>query len=167
MKTAKLIIGDREIEVQLTDEQVKELTAPKKVTGFERAEPSQNYYYFAIDGIGEESDERIYTDDCCYETANYYTDEKLAKWCSRSDTLTRRMRRWAAEHNSEPIDSYDAGFKWYLTWDIKTKTVEAYFSINSIDFGKAFFNTRELAEAAIEEFGSEIKWLAENRPKWF
>ena len=39
MKTAKLIIDGKEIEVQLTDEQVEELTAPEKVTGFERAEP--------------------------------------------------------------------------------------------------------------------------------
>lgn len=167
MKMVKMIIDNKEIEVQLTDEQVKELTAPEKVTGFERAEPSQNYYYFAIDEIGTESDERIYTDDCCYETANYYTDKKLAEWCVRSDNLTRRMRRWAAEHNPKPIYLYDAEPQWYLTWNIKTKTVEAYFNINSIDFGKAFFKTRELAEAAIEEFGDEIKWLTENRPKWF
>lgn len=165
MKTAKLIIGDREIAVQLTDEQAEELTAPEKVTGFERAD---SYLYIDSEGdIGLGYDEDDVNSDCHYAVANYYTDNDLAQWCRRSDSLTHKMRRWAAEHNPKPIYLYDAEPQWYLTWDIKTKTVEAYFNINSIDFGKAFFKTRELAEAAIEEFGDEIKWLIENRPKWF
>lgn len=165
MKTAKLIINGEEIEVRLTDEQVEELTAPKKVTGFERAD---SYLYIDSEGdIGLGYDEDDVNSDCHYAVANYYTDGSVAGWCRRSDNLTRRMRRWAAEHNPEPIDSHDKKAKWYLTWDIRTKTVEAYFNVNSVDFGKAFFETKELAEAAIEEFGSEIKWLIENRPKWF
>lgn len=165
MKTAKLIINGNEIEVQLTDEQVEELTASEKVTGFERAD---SYLYIDSEGdVGLGYDEDDINSDCHYAVANYYTDNALAQWCRRSDNLTRRMRRWAAEHNPKPIYLYDAEPQWYLTWNIKTKTVEAYFNINSIDFGKAFFKTRELAEAAIEEFGDEIKWLTENRPKWF
>lgn len=165
MKTAKLIIDGNEIEVQLTDEQVEELTASEKVTGFERAD---SYLYIDSEGdVGLGYDEDDINSDCHYAVANYYTDNALAQWCRRSDNLTRRMRRWAAEHNPKPIYLYDAEPQWYLTWDIKTKTVEAYFNINSIDFGRAFFKTRELAEAAIEEFGDEIKWLIENRPKWF
>ena len=168
MKTAKLIIDGKEIEVQLTDEQVVELTASEKVTGFERAKVGERYELVTMFGdINFNYEKESGNDNAFYITANYYTDKKLAEWCTRSDTLTRQMRRWAAEHNPEPIDSYGTEPQWYLTWDIKTKTVEAYFNINSIDFGKAFFNTRELAEAAIEEFGSEIKWLIENRPKWF
>ncbi len=165
MKTAKLIIDGNEIEVQLTDEQVEELTASEKVTGFERAD---SYLYIDSEGdVGLGYDEDDINSDCHYAVANYYTDNALAQWCRRSDNLTRRMRRWAAEHNPKPIYLYDAEPQWYLTWNIKTKTVEAYFNINSIDFVKAFFKTRELAEAAIEEFGDEIKWLTENRPKWF
>lgn len=165
MKTAKLIIDGNEIEVQITDEQVEELTASEKVTGFERAD---SYLYIDSEGdVGLGYDEDDINSDCHYAVANYYTDNALAQWCRRSDNLTRRMRRWAAEHNPKPIYLYDAEPQWYLTWNIKTKTVEAYFNINSIDFGKAFFKTRELAEAAIEEFGDEIKWLTENRPKWF
>lgn len=169
MKMVKMIIDNKEIEVQLTDEQVKELTTSKKVTGFERAEPSQNYYYFAIDEIGTESDERIYTDDCCYETANYYTDKELAEWCVRSDTLTRRMRRWAAEHNTMPISLDNGELRWYIVCstcaNIKSAKVNFYFS--NIEHGQVYFETQEIAEAAIKEFGDEIKWLAENRPMWF
>ena len=165
MKTAKLIIDGKEIAVQLTDEQMKELITSKKVTGFER---NDDYFYIDSDGdVASNYDANDIISDDHYEVANYYTDNDLAQWCRRSDNLTHKMRRWAAEHNPKPIYLYDAEPQWYLTWDIKTKTVEAYFNINSIDFGRAFFKTRELAEAAIEEFGDEIKWLTENRPKWF
>lgn len=98
MKTAKLIIDGKEIEVQISDKQVEELTAPKKVTGFERAD---SYLYIDSEGdIGLGYDEDDVNSDCHYAVANYYTN-------------------------------------------------------------------RRLAEAAIEEFGDEIKWLTENRPKWF
>lgn len=167
MKTAKLIIDDKEIEVQITDEQAEELTASKKVTGFERGD---RYWYvdpkFDVDSHYDEGDAKS---AFFYEAANYYTDEKLAEWCNRSDTLTRRMRRWDAEHNTEPVDldngCYNNG--WCIAWDIETKKVESYSDCTTIEYGEVYFNTKEIAEAAIKEFGDEIKWLAENRPKWF
>lgn len=165
MKTAKLIIGDREIAVQLTDEQAEELTAPEKVTGFER-----RYNCFYIDSYGDivsDFDKGYSSTDRRYEVSNYYTDEKLAEWCARSDTLTRQMRRWAAEHNTKPADWDCHTPKWSPVWNNVTQKVEAYGYITGIDCGQVYFVTKELAEAAIEEFGDEIKWLTENRPKWF
>ena len=41
MKTATLTLNGKTYEVQLTDEQAQELTAPKKVTGFERVKDGQ------------------------------------------------------------------------------------------------------------------------------
>ena len=165
MKMVKMIIDNKEIEVQLTDEQIKELTTLKKVTGFEKG-----CHYFYVDPEGDITsghDENDISSNYRYEVANYYTDGSVAEWCRCSDNLTRKMRRWAAEHNAEPVDLYDNRAKWYLTWDIRTKTVEVYFNVSSIDYGKVFFKTEETAKAAIKEFGDEIKWLAENRPKWF
>ena len=106
MKAAKVIIDNREIEVQLTDEQVKELTTPKKVTGFER---NDDYFYIDSDGdVASNYDANDIISDDHYEVANYYADRSLAEWCAQSDNLTRRMRRWAAEHNTKPI-SLDNG----------------------------------------------------------
>lgn len=165
MKTAKLIINGEEIEVRLTDEQVEELTAPKKVTGFERAD---SYLYIDSEGdIGLGYDEDDVNSDCHYAVANYYTDNDLAQWCRRSDNLTHKMRRWAAEHNTKPADWDCHTPKWSPVWNNVTQKVEAYGYITGIDCGQVYFVTKELAEAAIEEFGDEIKWLIENRPKWF
>ncbi len=167
MKTAKLIIGDKEIAVQLTDEQVEELTAPKKVTGFERAD---SYLYIDSEGdVGLGYDEDDINSDCHYAVANYYTDSALAQWCRRSDNLTRRMRRWAAEHNPEPIDWSNPARKerWCILYDPVTHKFNARPLNCLIHTCEVYFSTKELAEAAIKEFGDEIFVLTENRPKWF
>lgn len=168
MKTAKLIIDEKEIiEVQISDEQAKKLIASAKVTGFEKGD---RYYY-----IDHEFDVVSYYDDgdaksnFLYGAANYYTDIELAEWCNRRDTLNRKMRRWAAEHNTEPVNLDDGYFnsEWCIAWNIETKKVEPYNYCTTIEYGEIYFNTKEIAKAAIEEFGDEIKWLTENRPKWF
>ena len=167
MKTAKLIIDGKEIEVQLSDEQVEELTTPKKVTGFERAKVGERYELVTMFGdINFNYEEESGNDNAFYITANYYTDKELAEWCNRSDTLTRRMRRWAAEYNPSSFD-----------WsNPDTHGCYIYFSRGSLDIyyfcgdqlhELVYFATEEIAKEAIKVFGDEIKWLAENRPKWF
>ncbi len=165
MKTAKLIIDGEEIEVQISDKQVEELTAPKKVTGFERAD---SYLYIDSEGdIGLGYDEDDVNSDCHYAVANYYTDNDLARWCRCSDNLTHKMRRWAAEHNSKPISLNGDEIRWYITWSDNIKSAEVNFCFFPIRHQDVYFETQGIAEAAIEVFGDEIKWLTENRPKWF
>lgn len=172
MKTAKLIINGKEYEVQLTDEQVTEIENPKKVTGFERVEKNGRYYFensYAEKDFCNVND--TIAAEIRYKAANYYSDETLAEWCFRSDNLNRKMRRWAAEHNEESInwtDNLDSAPKKYTIYyrtDIKELHLSgAYCTMAPC---KIYFATEEIAKAAIEEFGDEIRWLAENRPKWF
>lgn len=166
MKTAKLIIDGKEIEVQLSDEQVEELTAPEKVTGFERGD---RYWYvdpkFDVDSHYDEGDAKS---AFFYEAANYYTDIELAEWCNRRDTLNRKMRRWAAEHNIYSFDWSDPEtIGWHISYDSRDHSLVLYHSACGHLPEVVYFSTEETAEAAIKEFGDEIKWLAENRPKWF
>lgn len=167
MKTAKLIIDGEEIEVQISDKQVEELTAPKKVTGFERAD---SYLYIDSEGdIGLGYDEDDVNSDCHYAVANYYTDNGLAQWCRRSDNLTHKMRRWAAEHNTKPIDWNNPTIirRWCVLYDPATHGFDIRPLNRLLHTGEVYFSDKEIAEAAIKEFGDEIKWLAENRSKWF
>lgn len=168
MTTAKLIINGKEIEVQLTDEQAQELTAQKKVTGFERAKADA--YYYSANSLGRKDHFGEYNmnyDDDRYATANYYTDESLAEWCIRNDTLNRKMRRWAAEHNAAPIDWENSESKWYIYYNCKYEYIEIGENKENCSAERVYFQDYSTAIAAIEEFGDEIKWLAENRPKWF
>ena len=168
MNTAKLIINGREYEVQLTDEQAQELTAPKKVTGFERVKVDEICFYADSDGeLSEDYDERILVDDRRYQNANYYSDESLAEWCNRNDALNRKIRRWAAEHNTEPIDWNKHNAKYYIYYNYEESRVGVYNTHYCAHPGEIFFFDYVIAKAAVEKFGDEIKWLAENRPKWF
>lgn len=165
MKTATLTLNGKTYEVQLTDEQVTEIEKPKKVTGFERAEKGESY--FGIDATGTIYSRNMYFEDL-YNNANYYTDESLAEWCNRNDTLIRQMRRWAAEHNDEPIDWEDrCSDTCFISYNYEHKEVDITHCYATARAGVVYFCMREIAEEAIKEFGDEIKWLAENRPKWF
>lgn len=168
MEKAKLIINGKEFEVQLTEEQVQELTAPKKVTGFERAKADETYFH--TDGDGEFSEDYeggVSVDDRRYKNANYYSDATLAEWCIRNDTLNRKMRRWAAGHNAAPIDRENGESKWYIYYNCEYKDIGIGENKENCSAERVYFQDYSTAIAAIEEFGDEIKWLAENRPKWF
>lgn len=169
MKTAKLIINGKEIEVQISDKQVEELTAPKKVTGFERAELYGTYWLIRKDGdICSCSEYHLLNDDYNYDCSNYYTDVILAEWCSRSDNLTHKMRRWAAEHNSRSFDWSDSREDaWHIAYNMARDSFDFQSSYHKHFVESVYFETEEIAEEAIKVFGDEIKWLARNRPKWF
>lgn len=169
MKTATLTLNGKTYEVQLTDEQITEIEKPKKVTGFGRAEEGEDY--FNIDATGTICTGTIYSRnkyfEGLYNNANYYTDESLAEWCNRNDALNRKIRRWAAEHNTEPIDWNKRNAKYYIYYNYEESRVGVYNTHYCAHPGEIFFFDYVIAKAAVEKFGDEIKWLAENRPKWF
>lgn len=168
MKTATLTLNGKTYEVQLTDDEIIEIEKPKKVTGFERAD-EQHCYYFEDDWkiMNHCPEQNSINDENRYAVANYYSDESLAEWCNRNDALIRQMRRWAAEHNDEPIDWNKRNAKYYIYYDYEDSIVVVNDTQYCAHSGEIFFFDYVTAKAAIEEFGDEIKWLAENRPKWF
>lgn len=141
---------------------------PTKVTGFERTVFGDTIWFNSIYGTTvRDAETKGCNDDQMFKVANYYTNEDLAKWCNRSDNLTRKMRRWAAEHNEQEIkweDREQPKFFIYYGCAIQECRITCVHQMIS---GDIFFSTKEIAEAAIAEFGDEIKWLAENRPEWF
>lgn len=170
MTTAKLIIDGKEIKVQISDEQIQELTKPKKVTGFERAELGGTYWLITKDGdICSYTENHLLNDDHNYDSSNYYTDVVLAEWCSRNDTLNYKMRRWAAEHNTHSFDWNDPNnIGFHISYELETSSsFKIYHSYHGHLHESVYFATEEIAEEAIKVFGDEIKWLAQNRPKWF
>lgn len=168
MKTATLTLNGKTYEVRLTDEQVTEIEKPKKITGFERADEQHSYYF--EDGwkvMNRCPEQNSINDENRYVVANYYSDKSLAEWCNRNDILNHKMRRWAAEHNTEPIDWNKRNDKYYIYYNYEESRVSVYETQYCAHIGEIFFFDYVIAKAAIEEFGDEIKWLAENRPKWF
>lgn len=169
MKKAKLIIDGKEYDISLTNEQMSEVTRFKRKTGFERM--TDGKCFWIVDSFGKlteyvEALEGYEIKE--YNIANYYSDRSLADWCNRFDTLNRRMRRWAAEYNSKPIDWQDTEQdKWYVGYNTVTNKLDINCTYKFCVVGIVYFDSYGIAVDACNEFGNEIKWLVENRPTWF
>lgn len=138
-------------------ELLEKLNKPKR-TGYERVDLGEEYF--------SEEDGKIYSfeedfrDSCerSYEAANYYSDDVVAENNARADMLMRKLRRFAVEHREEELDwgTYDSKYciyYWYTENKINVTTIET-----CRDFAQIYFDSKETANAAIEEFKDELIW---------
>ena len=97
---AKLIIEDKEIEVEISEEEYKKLQpSEEKKTGYERVPKSSVYFYVSYNDKVDATVEDCYdVDNECYESANYYSSETVAENNARADKLIRQLRRFSVEH---------------------------------------------------------------------
>lgn len=162
MKTAKLIIDGKEIEIQINEEQLKQFCPQKKKTGYEKATKENPIFFFDLGtgyvtnnhDLGVESG----SDNNAYIAANYYTSEIVAKNNARADRLMRQLRRFAVERREEPIDWKETSqHKFYIYY-----TNKYGISIGDVvalyDFGAIYFDTKEAAHLAIDAFRDELLW---------
>ena len=161
MKTAKLIIDGKEIEIQINEEQLKQLCPQKKKTGYERAERGK--YYWRINDTGLPSNSITegngYYDTALYDNANYYSDETIAKNNARADKLIRQLRRFAVEHREKELDWNDKHqVKYYISYDRKTETFILGTSYHHRIIGIVYFDKAPTAWNAIDTFKDELLW---------
>ena len=158
---AKLIIEDKEIEIEISEEEYKKLQPPKeKKTGYERVPESDVYFYANSRGYVETTCE-----DCCdidneyYKSANYYSDKTVAENNARADKLMRQLRRFAVEHRENGVNLNDINTeKYYICYDYEGNELEATFTFVARVFGVIYFDSEETAKAAIDEFHDELIW---------
>ena len=160
-KKAKLIIDGKEIEVEITQEQLDKLYPPKKKSGYERVKTKQTYYVVFGDSSVESVTESCGTfEDSHYIAANYYSDKTVAENNARSDKLMRRLRRFAVEHRKKELDwscrNQDAKCKILYNYGEKTFDLSYNYTINS--FGTIYFDSKETAKLAIDTFKDELLW---------
>ena len=158
---AKLIIEDKEIEIEISEEEYKKLQPPEeKKTGYERVPESDVYFYTYPSGCVETTCETCYDiDDECYESANYYSDKTVAENNARADKLMRQLRRFAVEHRERGVNLNDTNTKKYcIYYDYGNNTLGAAFTLCAKTFGTIRFDSEETAQAAIDEFRDELIW---------
>ena len=158
---AKLIIKDKEIEIEISEEEYKKLQPPKeKKTGYERVPDPNGYFYVNAKGEVEYGvDLYDYIDDKYYNSANYYSSKEVAENNARADKLVRQLRRFAVEHNECRVNFNDTNAKkYYICYDYENNELNVSFVFRSRKFGVIYFDLGETANAAIDEFRDELIW---------
>ena len=158
---AKLIIEDKEIEVEISEEEYKKLQpSEEKITGYERVPKSSVYFYVSYNDKVDTTVEDCYdVDNECYESANYYSDKTVAENNARADKLMRQLRRFAVEHRKCGVNLNDINTeKHYICYDYESNELESTYTFCARVFGVIYFNSEETAQAAIDEFHDELIW---------
>ena len=155
---AKLIIKGKEIEIEISEEEYKKLQPSK--TGYERVPESDIYFYANTKGDVETACEDCYDiDDEYYESANYYSDKTVAENNARADKLMRQLRRFAVQHREPGINFNNATTeKYYIICDYENDELRATYTSYAKVFGAIYFDSREVANAAIDKFHDELIW---------
>ena len=158
---AKLIIEDKEIEIEISEEEYKKIqSSEEKKTGYERVSKSDTYFYTYPSGYVETTCEAYYDiDDECYESANYYSDKTVAENNTRADNLMRQLRRFAVEHRECGVNLNNANTgKYYVWYNYGSAELGVSSVFWSKVFGVIYFDSKETADAAIDEFRDELIW---------
>ena len=158
---AKLIIEDREIEIEISEEEYKKLQpSEEKKTGYERVPKSSDYFYVSYNDKVDTTIEDCYdVDNECYESANYYSSPIVADNNIRADKLMRQPRRFSAEHREDGVNLNDANTRQYcIYYDYGNNTLGTAFTLCAKTFGVICFDSDETAQAAIDEFRDELIW---------
>ena len=155
---ATLIIEGKEIEIEISEEEYKKLHPSE--TGYERVPESDIYFYANTKGDVETACEDCYDiDDEYYESANYYSDKTIAENNARADKLMRQLRRFAVQHRKPGINFNNATTeKYYIICDYENDELRATYTSYAKVFGAIYFDSREVANAAIDKFHDELIW---------
>ena len=158
---AKLIIGDKEIEIEILEEEYKKLQpSEEKKTGYERVPKNGKYFYEFGKGDVETASEDCYDiDDEYYESANYYSSETIAENNARADKLMRQLRRFSVEHRGHGVDfNSTETAKHYIYYDCIHDELDITFTFFARVFGMVYFDSEETAQAAMDTFHDELIW---------
>ena len=158
---AKLIIEDREIEIEISEEEYKKLQpSEEQKTGYERVPESDIYFYANSRGYVETASEDCYDiDDEYYASANYYSDKTVAENNARADKLMRQLRRFSVEHRGRGVNFNSTETKkHYIYYDCVRDELRTTYTFYAGVFGVIYFDSEETANAAIDEFRDELIW---------
>ena len=155
---AKLIIENKEIEIEISEEEYKKLQPSE--TGYERVANDSDYFYINVMGdVGTGIDNYFCADDKYYKSANYYSSDVVAGNNARADKLMWQLRRFSVEHRRRGINLNDMNTKkFFVTYNYENNEIQPGYTLQVKAFGTICFDSREATQAAIDEFHDELIW---------
>lgn len=121
---------------------------------------TENDIYYFVDGAGDVYPLKYEKDkvsiEAMSEAANLYTNEMLAKDDARADKLMRQLRQFAVNNRKPTSHWLDLAIKYSIVWKNGGLTTIKWDGTDR--FGEIYFDTSEIATAAIEKFNDELTW---------
>ena len=158
---AKLVVDGKEFPIEIQDPELQKLLTSQKKTGYERVGAGQTYWLQDVTGkVCWDTESVCFTgDNEDYNSANYYSDETIAKNNARADALMRQLRRFAAGHRKYEIDwTNEQVCKYYICVKHGTNEVVYNCAYGVQGFNTIYFDTEEAVELAIDTFHDELVW---------
>lgn len=157
---AKLIVEDKEFEIDINSPELEKLIKPEKKTGYERAEMGKCYWFQGPNGeVCQTTDFQRVVDTGGYKAANYYSDKTVAENNARADRLMRQLRKFAVEHRKEDADWNDyKKRKWKIYFNYSEKVFVINYCLSIKNLFSIYFDSEETANLAIETFRDELIW---------
>ena len=146
---------------ELTNEQLEKLGIEVNNDPFERR-IGKFYYFIGYDGCVERGDNDYDNlDDCCYDIANYCTDENLMKQRALHETLNRLLWRFSMQNGGDELNwRNEFQNKWVINFNYRDNSffIENKPQLRSFD---PCFISQEIVERAINEI---VKPFMEKHP---
>jgi hypothetical protein len=152
------------VPVELTENQIRSVYNATEhntnETGWEKPIEGQLYFYedalCRIQSLYATDSSKIQL-DMLYDKANCYSSETIANNIARGDALIRNLRRFAALHNSKPINYKDNG-GYTITYNYLDNCLECGATGNWKSVGDIVFETEKIAKEAMIQFADELNW---------
>lgn len=157
---AKLIVEGREFPIEIQDPELEKLLQPPKKTGYERVAKGSEYFYtFSDASVNSIEDDRDANSNDDYDAADYYSDRTVAENNARADKLMRQLRRFAVEHRKNVVYwCREAIEKWSVIYDYANNRLVPDNHWQCREAFAVYFETKEVANLAIETFYDELIW---------
>lgn len=137
----------------------EEPTQPK--TGWGRVNVGEPYFTLTQYKPHEQGEDNDANDQKMYDSANYFSDGKIAADVFRAQTIWRKLLRWQAE-NDNPVtwgnDSI-ASERFSIYCDRFTEQLTVAAPCYSQDAFNVYFSTEKVAYRALEIFYDDLLWL--------
>lgn len=157
---AKLMINNKEFEVEISEEEFKRLEEKPKRKGYERVELGEKYYFVDEDGnVCGRYKGNVHDDDSLHVIDNCYSDSTIAENNAHADKLMRQLRRFAVENRQNALDwDKSAQDKYYIFFNhnINKPLIENNQFIHT--YGTIYFDSYATAELAIDTFRDDLVW---------
>lgn len=152
---AKLILNNKEYEVEVSEEQIKEIEKPKCKRW--RAEKGEAYFYIFKNGnIDKYLDENDNTDNFLYAIGNYFKTKEEAEFRRQQLLYLQQYKDYLGEDLVTEDDWKNKYlYKFYAYYSYCDNIIDFYYDCQIKRFGGIYSKSKEKIENFIKEIGED------------